>query len=183
MALQVAIMVPAWHPEQPGPQGARRRRDQVGRATRRGSTAGRPRTTSLTAVTDLRVNPHEAPGGQFSDVVAIGDITVTADSVLVPQGRFPLVGVTWTIQDSTTTVRTTPAYARRLATVLGVTVVGLGFLLIKERHESGFIAVTVVGEGLYHTVQFPPGAQSRAHVASLVNRARALAAAITVSEG
>ena len=132
-------------------------------------------------MTDLRVNPHEALGGQFSDVVAIGDITVTADSVLVPQGRFPLAGTTWTVQDLTTTVRSTPTYARRLATVFGVTVVGLGFLLIKERHEEGHVSVTVVGEGLYHSVSFPPGAESTAHVAGLVNRARALAAAAALA--
>jgi hypothetical protein len=86
------------------------------------------------------------------------------------------------VQDTTTTVRTTPAYARRLATVFGVTVVGLGFLLIKEHQEAGSITVTVVGAGLFHSVEFPPGAESLAHVASLVNRARTLSAAAAARE-
>ena len=132
-------------------------------------------------MTDLHVGPQpaRAGAGQFADVVAIGDVTVTGDSVILPQGRFSLVGTTWTVRDSTKVVRRSPRYAVVLAAVLGVTLVGLLFLLIKERHYAGAVLVTMVGVGLYHSVEFPPGPESTAHVASLVNRARALAAAAT----
>ena len=145
-------------------------------------------------MTDLHVNEQQARGGHESPapratpkpyqgvVVTIGDILVTPDSVLVPQGRFPLAGTTWTVQDSTRIEKTTPRYARRLAAATGVTGVGLLFLLVKERHYGGFVLVTVVGQGLYHSVKFPPGPESTAHVAELVNEARALAAATVEPE-
>jgi len=140
-------------------------------------------------VTDLHVNSqarggHESPAPTSAArpayegvVVTIGDALVTPDSVLVPAGRFPLTGTSWTVQDSTRIVKTTPRYARVLAGVFGVLIVGLLFLLIKQRHLGGYVLVTVVGEGLYHNVKFPPGPESTAHVAGLVNQARALAAA------
>jgi hypothetical protein len=111
-------------------------------------------------------------------VVAIGDVTVTSDSVLVPQGRFPLAGTTWTVQDSTKIIKRSPRYAVVLAAVFALVLVGLLFLLIKQRRYVGFVLVTVVGQGLYHSVTFPPGPESTAHAAGLVNRARALAAAM-----
>jgi hypothetical protein len=154
---------------------------------------------TVRGVTDLHVNPQARSGpgqtgaagqpraprrraegqAQFVDVVAIGDITVTGDSVILPQGRFPLASSTWTVRDSTRIIRRSPRYAVVLASVFGVTLVGLLFLLIKERHYGGAVLVTMVGEGFYHSVEFPPGPESTAHVASLVNRARALAAAAT----
>jgi len=146
-------------------------------------------------VSDLSVNPQQAPGGHDNPgpggaarpgyqgvVVTIGDVLVTPDSVLVPKGRFPLAGTTWTVRDTTTIVAKTPRYARVLAAVFGILLVPLLFLRIKERHYAGSVQVTVVGDGLYHTVSFPPGPESRAHVASLVNQARALAAEASVAE-
>ena len=114
-------------------------------------------------------------------MVTVGDVLVTADSVLVPQGRFPLAGTTWTVRDTTTIVATTPRYAKVLAFSFAFLLAPLLLLRIKERHYEGFVLVTVVGEGLYHTVRFPPGPESRAHVASLVNEARALAAAASAA--
>jgi hypothetical protein len=139
-------------------------------------------------VTEVSVNPltrvgHDrprpsGPAGRYADVVAIGDVTVTSDSVLVPRGRFPLAGTTWMVQDSTRIIKRSPRYAVALAAVFAIVLVGLLFLLIKERRYAGFVLVTVVGPGLYHSVTFPPGPASTAHVAGLVNRARALAAAM-----
>jgi hypothetical protein len=125
-----------------------------------------------------------APGPAYPGVVVtVGDVLITVDSVLVPQGRFPLAGTTWTVRDSTRVVATTPRYARLLAFGLAFLIVPLLLLRIKDRHLDGFVQVTVVGEGLYHTVQFPPGPESTAHVASLVNEARALAAASAMIGG
>jgi hypothetical protein len=133
-------------------------------------SAGRPRAQSG--------HGAPAPGPAYPGVVVtVGDVLVTADSVLVPQGRFPLAGTTWTVRDTTTVVATTPRYARVLAGVFAFLLLPLLLLRIKERHYDGFVVVAVVGEGLYHTVRFPPGPESTAHVAGLVNEARALAAA------
>lgn len=145
-------------------------------------------------VSDLSVNAqapggHDDPGpggaarpGYQGVVVTIGDVLVTPDSVLVPRGRFPLAGTTWTVRDTTTVVAKTPRYARVLAAVFGILLVPLLFLRIKKHHLAGAVQVTVVGDGLYHTVSFPPGPESRAHVVGLVNQARALAAEATVAE-
>jgi hypothetical protein len=111
-------------------------------------------------------------------LVTIGDITVTRTSIVVPQGRYRLRGTTWTVQDSTQITESIPAFAVVLAIIFAVfCLLGLLFLLIKEKKVSGFISVTVVGDGLYHSVQFPPGSQNAGWIANQVNQARALAAA------
>ena len=142
-------------------------------------------------MTDLSVNPQQSRGGHDSPapgsaypgvVVTVGDVLITPDSVLVPQGRFPLAGTTWTVRDATKLVATTPRYARVLAWSFAFLLLPLLLLRIKERHYEGFVMVTVVGEGLYHTVRFPPGPESTAHVAGLVNEARALAAAASIAK-
>ena len=104
-------------------------------------------------------------------------MTITQNTVILPQGRFPLRGSTWTVQDSTNVTQSIPAYAIVLAIRLAVfCLLGLLFLLIKETRYSGFISVTVVGEGFYHSVQLPPGPQMAGWVAHQVGQARALAA-------
>jgi hypothetical protein len=108
---------------------------------------------------------------------SIGDITVSQSSVTVPSGRFPLRGTSWTVQDSTQTTQSIPAYAIVLAIVFFLfCLLGLLFLLIKETKYSGFVSVSVTGPGLFHTVQFPPGPQSSAWATNMVNHARGLAA-------
>ncbi|HCT78847.1 MAG TPA: hypothetical protein DGT23_20260 [Micromonosporaceae bacterium] len=98
--------------------------------------------------------------------------------MIVPQGRFPLRGTTWTVQDSTHATQSIPTYAIVLAVIFFFfCFLGLLFLLIKETQYSGFISVTVVGDGLYHSVQLPPGPQMSGWVAHQVGQARALAAA------
>jgi hypothetical protein len=110
-------------------------------------------------------------------LVTIGDITVTQNMVIVPHGRFPLRGTTWTVQDSTTVTQSIPTYAVVLAILLFIfCLLGLLFLLIKETRYYGFVSVTVVGDGLYHTIQLPPGPQTAGWVAHQVGQARALAA-------
>jgi hypothetical protein len=123
--------------------------------------------------------PYRPPVPQVQEppLVAIGDITVTQNFVIVPHGRFPLRGTTWTVQDSTHTTETIPAYAIVLAIIFFFfCLLGLLFLLIKDTRHSGFVSVTVVGDGLYHSVQLPPGPNTSGWVAQQVNQARALAA-------
>lgn len=117
------------------------------------------------------------PAEYETPILSIGDISITRSTVIVPHGRFPLRGTTWTVQDSITVTQSIPAYAIVLAIIFAVfCLLGLLFLLIKETQYSGFISVTVVGDGLYHTVQMPPGPQMAGWVAHQVGQARSLAA-------
>ena len=71
-----------------------------------------------------------------------------------------------------------PVYAIVLAVVFAVfCLLGLLFLLIKETRYHGFIAVTVVGNGLYHSVSLQPGPVMASWAHQQVNHARGLAAA------
>ena len=54
--------------------------------------------------------------------------------------------------------------------------IGLLFLLMKEKRYSGFVTITVTGVGLYHSVQFPAGPQTGAWAADMTGRARSIAA-------
>lgn len=119
----------------------------------------------------------QAPGMADPPLITIGDITVTRTSVTTPQGTFPLRGTTWTVQDSTQVTESIPTHAIVLAIVFAVfCLIGLLFLLMKEKKYTGFVSVTVVGPNFYHSVQFPPGPQVASWATAQVNSARALAA-------
>lgn len=126
----------------------------------------------MAGVTDPYANP-ETP------LLTIGDIVVTKDWVYVPQGRFPLRGTTWTVQDATQVNEVIPTWAIIVAIVVAIftCLLGLLFLLVKEQQYVGFVAVTVAGEGLHHTTHFAPGPASGQWANSRVAEARALAAA------
>jgi hypothetical protein len=112
-------------------------------------------------------------------LVTIGDIVVTKDWVYVPQGRFPLRGTTWTVQDATQVNEVIPTWAIIVAIVVALVtcLLGLLFLLVKEQQYVGYVSVTVAGEGLYHTVQFAAGPTSALWANGQAAQARALAAA------
>jgi hypothetical protein len=119
------------------------------------------------------------PGTPEPVLFAIGDISVTQTQVIVPHGTFPLRGTTWTVQDSTQVTEAIPAYAIVLAILFFVfCLLGLLFLLIKEKRYSGFVTVTVTGDRLFHSVQFPPGPTTAGWVSQQVGQARALAASV-----
>ena len=122
--------------------------------------------------------PADAPPAE-PPLVAIGEIVVTRSSVQLPEGRYPLRGTTWSVHDATQVNEYIPTYAIVLAVVVAVftCLLGLLFLLIKERQYTGFVAVTVAGEGLHRTVYLPPGPESAAWANYQVSQARAIAAA------
>jgi hypothetical protein len=110
-------------------------------------------------------------------LLSIGDITVTQTHVYVPQGRYPLHGTTWTVQDSTQVTEGIPPVAIILTIVfVWFCLIGLLFLLMKERRYTGFVSITVTGTGLYHSVQFPSAQHTGAWAADMVGRARAITA-------
>ncbi len=121
--------------------------------------------------------PGPQPGEWMeAPLVTIGEITVTATSVIIPSGRFPLRGTTWTVQDSTQVTESMPAYAIVLTIVfVWFCLLGLLFLLIKEKRTTGFVTVSVVGPGMFHAVQLPAGVDMARWANNQVNQARALA--------
>jgi hypothetical protein len=117
-----------------------------------------------------------APGAD-PVLLSIGDISVTQTHVYVPQGRFPLHGTTWTVQDSTQVSEGIPPVAIILTIVfVWFCLIGLLFLLMKQKRYTGFVTITVTGVGLYHSVQFPSAQHTGAWAADMVGRARAIAA-------
>jgi hypothetical protein len=113
-------------------------------------------------------------------LVTIGDIACSQDQVFTPSGAYPLVGTTWIVADNTTTTETTPSYAIVLAIVFFLAcLLGLLFLLIKERRTQGYVMVSVQGQGLYHATQIPVSSPSQvAEIGQRVNHARGLVAAL-----
>ncbi|MGH8878579.1 MAG: hypothetical protein ACRD0P_14750 [Stackebrandtia sp.] len=111
-------------------------------------------------------------------LMVIGDISITQNTIVVPQGQFPLRGTTWTVQDSTQVNQGTPTWATVLAIVgfFFVCLFSLFLLLVKETKYIGFVTVSVTGPGLHHAVQMPPGPMSVAAATNQVNQARSMAA-------
>jgi hypothetical protein len=128
-------------------------------------------------MTDPYGNPMSASPEQ--PLLAIGDIAVTQNRVIVPWGNFPLRGTEWYVQDFTQARQVIPTHAIVLAIVFSVLLclLGLLFLLMKETEYSGYIAVTVHGEGFTHTAYVPPGPANAAWAMNQVNYARSIAAA------
>jgi hypothetical protein len=116
------------------------------------------------------------PPGNDPVLLSIGDISVTQTQVYVPQGQFPVHGTTWAVQDSTQVSESIPPVAIVL-TILFVwlCLLGLLFLLMKQKRYTGFVTITVTGVGLYHSVQFPSAQHTGAWAADMVSRARAIA--------
>src|SRR5438874_9426495 len=94
-------------------------------------------------------------GGQGEPtLVTVGDIAVTPSAVLTPSGRYPLGGSTWIVSNNTMMTESIPAYAIVLAIIFFIfCLLGLFFLLIKERKVTGFMQVSVQGAGIYHMTQ------------------------------
>ena len=119
--------------------------------------------------------PH---GGVEPVLLQIGDMALTSTHVILPYGTYPLHGSAWTVQDSTQTTEGIPVVAIVLTIVfVWFCLLGLLFLLMKERRYLGFVAVSVTGPGFHHTAQFPPGPQAGAWAAHAVAQARAITAA------
>lgn len=119
--------------------------------------------------------PH---GGAEPVLLQIGDISLTSTHVILPYGRYPLHGSTWTVQDSTQVSEGIPVVAIVLTVIfVWFCLLGLLFLLMKERKYHGFVSVSVTGPGFHHAAQFPPGPQTSAWANNVVSQARGITAA------
>jgi hypothetical protein len=119
-------------------------------------------------------------GGEHEQwLAAIGDISISQHWVLTPTGPHPIRGSVWTTTDM--------SYYQESISTTGVVLailfvwfclLGLLFLLMKDRRMVGYIEVTVQGSGFHHSTLIPArGPQSVIWVHHQVNYARALAAA------
>ncbi len=113
-------------------------------------------------------------------LVTVGDVACTQTEVITPTGRAPLRGTTWIVSNQTTVSEGIPAYAIVLAIIFFLAcLLGLLFLLIKERKVQGFMQVTVQGPGFFHATQVPVSTEGQIRdVEARVNYIRGLVASL-----
>lgn len=113
-------------------------------------------------------------------LASIGDISISPHWVSTPSGQFPIRGTTWTVTDMTREQQRMSPYGVILCLLLiWVCLVGLLFLLMKEDTITGYVQVTVQGNGFHHTTMIPAMTRKTPwEVNQLVNYARSLAAAV-----
>jgi len=88
--------------------------------------------------------------------VQLGDIAVTDTQVHTPVGSFALRGTTWTVSNQTFVTQGIPAWAIVLAIVFFIfCLLGLLFLLVKERRVNGAVQVSVAGPGFSYSTYIP----------------------------
>jgi hypothetical protein len=97
------------------------------------------------------------PHRQFpAYLLTVGDIGVTNDLVVTPNGQGPLRGSQWIVNDMSRTDTRIPPYAIVLAVVFALLcLLGLLFLLIKEPVTTGYVQVSVRTGSLTHMTQIP----------------------------
>ncbi len=124
--------------------------------------------------------PFDYGAGQPDPQLAsVGDIGISQHWIRTPNGAYPIRGSMWTVSDMT-------HYQERISTT-GVVLcaifvwfclLGLLFLLMKDRYVSGYVQVTVHGAGFHHSTMIPANHSGVVYsVTQTVNYARTLAAA------
>lgn len=119
------------------------------------------------------------PPAQEPVLTTLGDISVSQNWLYLPTGRHPVRGSVWTVTDmSRTEVRM--SQVGLVLAIVGfflVCFLSLLFLLMKERTTTGFVQVTVQGEGFHHSVMVPAfGPHTAMQVHQQVGYIRSLAA-------
>lgn len=115
-------------------------------------------------------------GGSGMPVMTFGDIAVMQDQIVTPSGPMPLKGAVWTATDLTRTEEKIPTVAIVLAIVFALfCLVGLLFLLMKEKQTTGFVQVSVSSGGRHHSTMIPAADQNTfPMVMAQLNTARAM---------
>jgi hypothetical protein len=131
-------------------------------------------------------SPAEQPTGHLQSsettdpvVLTIGDIGVTRNWVVTPNGNARLGGSQWIARDLTRTASKIPSWAIVLAIVFALfCLLGLLFLLVKEQYTTGYVEVSVQAGSLFHATQIPvSGSYQVAQIRQQVSQAQTLAAA------
>ncbi|MDT9688765.1 hypothetical protein Q5762_10420 [Streptomyces sp. P9(2023)] len=120
-------------------------------------------------------HPPVAQGGG-APLLALGDITVVGDQIITPAGAMPLKGAVWNPMDMSRTEEKMPTVAIVLAVIFFIfCLLGLLFLLMKEKTTTGFIQVTVTSGGRHHSTMIPATGPDTIHrVMGQLNYARSL---------
>jgi hypothetical protein len=120
------------------------------------------------------------PAGAGNVLVTVGDIACTQTTVITPNGSHPLAGTTWIVANNSSTKEKIPTYAIVLAVIFALAcLLGLLFLLIKERIVEGYVQVSVQGPNLFYATQVQiHDPQQVADVEQRVNYIRSLVAAL-----
>ncbi|MEW1614475.1 MULTISPECIES: hypothetical protein [unclassified Streptomyces] len=148
-------------------------------ATQPGPGYGYPNPAQPTMPGPYLPATQGVPGqGGGVPVLSIGDITVMSDAVVTPSGTMPLKGAVWTATDMSRTEEKIPAHAIVLAIVFALfCLIGLLFLLMKEKRTVGFVQVTVTSGGRHHGTMIPAmGPHTFLAVMGQVNQARSMSA-------
>ncbi|MFF0338219.1 hypothetical protein [Kribbella sp. NPDC004875] len=109
-------------------------------------------------------------------LVTVGDISVEQQRIVTPAGVLPTHGANWSAMDMSRTEEKIPAWAIILAIVFALAcLLGLLFLLCKERRTTGFVQVTVQNGNRTHNTHVGVGSpRDVADVLARVNFARTL---------
>lgn len=108
----------------------------------------------------------------------IGDISFTQHWVITPTGPHPINGSVWTVQDMSFWQESISTVGVILCIIfIWLCLLGLLFLLMKDRKLGGYIQVTVQGKGFHHQALIPARrVDTFMRVNQLVNYARSLSA-------
>ena len=88
--------------------------------------------------------------------VQLGQIACTDTHVITPAGTYPLKGTIWTVSNQTFVTSAIPAWAIICAILFFIfCLLGLLFLLVKERRVNGAVQVAVQGPGLSFSTYIP----------------------------
>ncbi|MEU3598298.1 hypothetical protein ABZ714_06105 [Streptomyces sp. NPDC006798] len=134
-----------------------------------------PTMPGMPGAPGLPVPAQPATGGG-TPLVSIGDITVLPDTIITPSGNMPLRGAVWNAVDMSRTEEKIPAHAIVLAVIFFFAcLLGLLFLLMKERKTTGYVQVTVTSGGRHHATMIPArDAMTFQQVMGQVNYARSV---------
>ncbi len=110
-------------------------------------------------------------------LLTIGDIGITQTQIITPNGSGALAGSQWIFVDTSRTETKIPTVAIILAIVFALLcLIGLLFLLMKEKTTTGYVEVTVRFGNVFHKTQIPVNSQAKIdEVRQLVSKAQALA--------
>ncbi|SRR5260221_7822376 len=88
--------------------------------------------------------------------VNLGQIACSDTRVHTPVGSYPLAGTTWTVTNQSYVTESIPGWAIVLAILFFLLcLLGLLFLLVKERRITGSIQVSVQGPGFAYSTLIP----------------------------
>ncbi|MDI1464362.1 hypothetical protein QEZ54_25655 [Catellatospora sp. KI3] len=154
----------------------------VGRAA---ATAPTPPMPPVTPPAPPRLRlPSAAPapvriGAGGPVLVQLGEVAVTATTIITPAGEIPLRGSQWTVNDQFHSRQRIPAWAVVCAILLFFLLcfLSLLFLLVKETTYEGSVQISIANAGQHYVVRIPVGDQRViAHLHAQVNYVRSLAA-------